>query len=195
MAERCGDCIYLNLSDKREGSTILGGSYNEYYCKDCGKYKQVDDKCRNFKEDKKEDKNSYKPAGCFITTVVVEKCHFDDKTSRMLSILRSFRERISSDQEYLLKAYDIIGPKIADCLRNETTEYAFRIYGEKLMPIAYSILNNDDENAIKLYVKLVNDFAARYDINENVDEYEYEKDSLKGHGRARLYKKAVNYFE
>lgn len=189
MAERCGDCIYLNLSDKREGSTILGGSYTEYYCRDCGKYKQVTDSCSYFREDMSKQSSG---SGCFITTVVVEKCHFNDKTSRMLNVLRTFRSKISKDQEYLLKTYDVIGPKIAECLRLEPTEYAYRIYDEKLMPIAFAILSEDDERAIGLYVMLVKDFAKKYGIDEDINDYEYEKDSIKGHGRARLHKRSVN---
>lgn len=187
--KNCGNCVYLNTSYQRETRRGM-----EYKCTERGSYYRPDENrggCRYYQQKAPNDSSS----NCFITTIVVNMCGFDDTNSRLLNTLRKFRGNVlqqTSDGEEYLKTYDVIGPVIAKCLETEDNkELAYRLYSEGIMPVSLAIENNEYVKATELYKNLVYRLAERYNIPTNIDGYEYDKsvtNEQKGHGRARIRK-------
>lgn len=181
MSITCKDCYY---SDPKEtnGSKIYCEYYKTYY--------YGTESCYHAK-----DRNDV--GGCYITTIVHEVLDKKDDCDVLIT-LRMFRDNVlQKDEKYkkLLIQYDIVGPKIADCIGLDRDKQLCNILFTKVLePISQDIKKKNYNKAVKNYKALTNDLIDYYQIKENDDIYKLENDydMLKaGHGKV-YYKTQKN---
>ena len=200
MEQKCGNCAHLNTHDKKEAGSWFSGYHDEYYCQDLKKYVGMDEgkNCNYWRECPHNQNNN--GGGCFITTIVVSMCGFDDKKSRALNILRNFRNRVlqnTVEGTSALKIYDVVGPQIAARLSEQAgnKQLGYKIYSEDLLPVIGALEKNQYYEAMTLYKAMVERLAYQYGISMDVDGFEYDSSvtpEQMGHGTARLHKQSVN---
>lgn len=135
-------------------------------------------------------------SGCFITTVTCEILGCQDD-SLVMNDLRSFRDNVlQKDSKYydILKEYDVIGPKLADCIRNDKdkNEMAKGLYQNVLLPVHQDIQDNNYNAAVEKYylmtLMLINYYGLKHvynNIKDNDYGYDNFEPSLAGHGRVK----------
>lgn len=188
----CGECAHLDHSNKERYG-------NKYYCNYQRKYVELTDKgCYKFMKDpsKCKTKNgSYRPAGCFITTIVCNILGYEDDCE-LLALLRNFRDNtLKTDPQYLhlLIEYDKIGPLICSGIRCESNRKAFCLGLLKyfLIPCVNAIKEGNNEEAIEMYKNMVIYLTDEFNLPPviiNPEEY-YDLETI-GKGRIRTSKKS-----
>ena len=182
MKDYCGNCEYFDLNQKEYWG-------ERYYCSKTCKYKYKDEEsCRLYTE--KKD-NGYKPAGCYITTIVCSN-RGDRDNCEFLRNLRFLREnylRKSPEGINLLREYDEIGPVISKQIENAPTIEALTLMNKFIIPASDYILKNNYEKATLVYKNMVNELKEKYSYEIACTEIDYSiltpvKDM--GKGKLRL---------
>lgn len=185
-------CTYYEFK-----SSLFGG---DFWCqkKDC----QVDNDtyykyCRGYSYGDCPIYKHTECSGCFITTIVCQILGHDDN-DKVLNNLRNFRDNIlQNNEEYhdLLKDYDNIGPKLADCIQNDKDKFemATGLYNNIILPISNLIEKKDYDNACNKYnimtLALINYYGLKHEYNNAKDnDYGYQKFDAKqaGHGKRKV---------
>lgn len=193
LANYCGECAHLDLKNKERYT-----SKDRYYCDKRGRYCELtDSSCYNFLKDpsRLEDRGSYRPSGCYITTIVVDILGYEDNCE-ILNVLRNFREtylKLRPEYLSLLIEYDRIGPVISESIQNynHKLNLCLLIMKKYLLPCASLIKENNFEDAIKLYEKMIinlEDFFGIQDIYTKVDYDTIDINNI-GKGRIRVLNK------
>lgn len=172
---RCGSCGYFGfVSDYKKG-------YCEYY----KAYYYPDDSCYHYKDRSPS-------GGCYITTIVCDILGKEDDCD-VLNTLRSFRNNyMQKNAEYspLLMEYDVIGPKIAEAIRNDYTEsdksFWEDYYDIYLMKTCDCIKNEEFNEAIKTYINMVESLKKYYSIPDEKIEIENYDFTKGGHGKVKV---------
>ena len=172
-----------------EKKAISENYYRSYCCNDynmscCPIYKQY---------------GPYVSSGCFITTVTCEILGNPDD-SQVMNDLRRFRDEVlQKDEKYyeILKEYDVVGPELADCIRNDKDRemMAKGLYENALLPIRKLILNNEYDKAVEKYyimtLMLVSYYGLKHEYNSAKDQdygcQEFHPD-MAGHGKPDSHK-------
>lgn len=140
----CGDCIYMNLNDERNG---------EYYCGERYEYYPASDStCWSFKP--RED-----GGGCYLTTIVCNILGYADN-GNILNTLRKFRDNVMRNNnayQYLLDEYDIVGPKIAACIEHDAAkqELALLMKERYILPVYEYLQQKNYAAAVSQYKEMV----------------------------------------
>lgn len=193
----CGTCTYWDASS-------IDNS-NKSYCSSKGKFVKFsyNEFCTNLKYEKSKDSNRIKQVyqkvynncnpkvGCYITTMIVNILGKDDDCVE-LKLLRKFRNCfLQTNQEYtsILAEYDIVGPKIANCLEQseENEKLAEFVYKTFIKPTCDFVILGDYNNALKLYVFMVEYYKKVFNLdNISLDDIDlYESNTTldeRGHG-------------
>lgn len=192
----CSECTYL-VPSKTNSDGL-------YYCEK--KYEYVsacavacDRFCkaysRSYEEAKslRENRNS-SSSNCFITTIVCNTLGREDD-DKCLKTLRYFRDNVlqtADKYKYILATYDVIGPIIADRIKNDPSreQIAFTTFTFGIKKVCELVEAKKDEEAISLYMYMTNLLIQRYDIKETYDaEYLENMDVKKsGHGKIAVLK-------
>ena len=136
----------------------------------------IDEEIKRKKEEEeklKEAENSYEShlessSGCFITTATCSFLHKPDDCDE-LETMRAFRDRYlktSEDGDCLVKEYYRIAPVIIqriDAHENREAVYN-RLYTHYLIPSLNAIRIGDAKNARNIYIQMVLDLCAQYDV-------------------------------
>ena len=164
----CGDCSNIDMNDENKYDS------SERWCSERRMYVSPHDRaCSNrFINDDIKNPPSY--SGCYLTTIVCEILGKDDNVKE-LQVLRTFRdEYLKPNQEYhdLLCEYDIIGPIIADAIRNslkpkELSEFLFETYIKQTVNAIYE---HKYSLAIEIYKYMVNELKKVVGISERTYE-------------------------
>lgn len=105
----------------------------EYYdcCGNCTEYSKDEEYCSYYKEYFKpgdscryqKNRETYGNEGCYVTTVVCNILGYGDNCG-VLNTLRDMRYTMQEDPrcKVLLYEYDLIGPKVAECIRKDYNE-------------------------------------------------------------------------
>lgn len=192
--ENCAYCTYLDLDDvDTEG---------RYWCdKNLERHPATDTKCSKFCKAYSRSDSAIKNAieysqsyisssPCYLTTILCSILNLNDDNI-YLKTIREFRKNIlQKDEKYkpLLVEYDIIGPKIAECISNDPLKRKIaEIYFNKYIVDIFSlILNKQTDKAIEQYKKMTNDLKHFYKLNnynitvEQINNADIEKS---GHGK------------
>lgn len=187
----CVSCGELRLTDPYQGKFRCVRKYEDHYAfdKKCEKYYL----CR--KRSNSEIESAYKyskeyskdTSGCYLTTMICNILGYDD-SCYYLNILRKFRERNKYNPyyQYLFLIYDIYGPLIAKKLSEDFNRksVAIDMITNYINEACLNIIDNNDENAKKLYIDMTNYLASLYGITISYDclPSEFNIDKL-GHGR------------
>ena len=176
------------------------GWFSDYYC---GYMKKIirDDVYRRYCRDNYQRCSVYmqnQPSSCYLTTITCNILGKDDNDI-VLDKLRNFRDDVlQKDEKYdkILKDYDVIGPVIAEEIRNDNNAYdiASKIYNKNLLNICYKIDNKEYEEAVNkyfgmtYYLMLYYGLTDKYwNIQKNGYGYKEEIDIKKsGHGKKRV---------
>ena len=176
---RCGTCG--NFEDnKGEKYDKNNPDYVKGYCNWYGCYYYPDDSC----EDHYRKRESSSDGGCYITTMICNKMGLQDDCDA-LNTLRGFRDNVlQKNQKYkeLLFEYDVVGPKISECLQEEKKPFVEEIYHSFIMPIVTMIKNGQNEEAVQKYVTMTKSLKDYYAIDSEVNvpvHYDY---TVGGHG-------------
>lgn len=193
----CAACTYLGESADYNGA---------YYCDRKGERRLAcDAKCYSFceayrrsnysRENMYDNSRSHQSSGCYLTTIMCEILNYSDD-NYYLQTLRGFRDNVmKKDCKYfpLLITYDVVGPVIANSLRNDPNreEIAKVFFNNYVERAVLSIEEGKKDMAINVYVAMTKELADYYDcpINiNNIDICEEDINSL-GHGRIKQRKK------
>lgn len=175
---KCGTCINFedNNGDKYDKSNAY---YVKGYCTWYRCYYYPDDSCDSHYKMRESSNNS-----CFITTMICNKLGFSDDCDS-LNTLRDFRNNVlqkNSEYQELLYEYDVVGPKIAQCLEREADNFIYSLYHTFIVPIVSLVKDNKNREAIRKYSKMTLFLEYYYNIDENIivpNSYDY---TLGGHG-------------
>ncbi len=201
----CADCSYLDYKMCEYGKYRCSRKYEYRYAddKECiyfceNKYSSdLEIKYRSEREKKDAINNSIKSrnGGCYITTIIVDTLNLGDN-NYSLNIIRNFRNNyLQKDNKYkiLLLDYDLLGPIIANSIRNDKNKLNVcqNMYNLYIIAITNDIENNKYDDAIIKYVNMTEILRLYYSIN-NIDinnEYDnYDINNL-GHGKIRILNK------
>ena len=191
----CAACTYLKDN---------ADSYGKHWCTKKGEnHYACDPKCYNFCEAYgrsntartnmyENSRNRCSGGGCYITTAMCEIIGYKDN-SYYLETLRKFRDNVlKKDRKYwsLLIAYDIIGPTIANNLKNETMKFsmAMCLFNTYITRAVTAIEEEKYQDAINIYTTMTNKLAERYGINSEAifieaESIEVNDPSTIGHAR------------
>lgn len=192
MSKYCGECTYLDLS--------TGDIYGKFYCEkkwerhlatdiECGSF------CRAYSRDSGTIENAYRysndhtSSGCYLTTILCNILGMDDN-NLYLETMRNFRKNILQNNQkykYILVQYDIIVPKIAQCLNNDPLKekIAQNYFNKYIVPITKLINENQHEMAINIYMYMTNQLNSLYNLNNiSISTEEINNADIKesGHG-------------
>ena len=192
--ENCGYCTYLDLSDR--------DCFDKYWCdKNSERHYATDPKCSKFCKAGRREQSAIDNAidlsksheyngGCYLTTILCSILKLGDD-NLYLKTFRDFRKNVlQKDDKYkpLLVEYDIIGPKIAECLNNDplsrkVADYNFNKY---VVDIFYYIINNEVELAVSEYKKMTYELKYLYNLNNytiTTDTINNADINKSGHGK------------
>ena len=198
MSKFCGECTYLDLS--------TGDIYGKFYCeKKWERHKATDVECGSFctayNRDYSTMQNAYRysedhsSSGCYLTTMLSNIFGLPDNNV-YLETMRNFRKNIlQKDEQYksLLVEYDIIGPKIAECLSNDPLrkQIAEKYFNAYIIAIVDCINNNNIKSAIFTYKNMTNLLKHFYKLGgTEITTLEIDSCDIKeaGHGKYKVKK-------
>jgi len=183
---KCGSCEHLNINSP------CGYKYS---CSKRYGYHDLNEvKCSSYRFDKYRDYNELErieSRQCYITTILCEILGLEDNCE-ILNAMREFRRVVlQRNLRYLglLMDYDDVGPKIAECLRNDENKLwiAKELLKHYISPIINCIKEQNYDSAVIMYYNMTNLLMENYQIvgdNEMIEDYDQ---SMGGHGR--VYKK------
>lgn len=194
MAHTCSECTYLNLESEyscNDGrfwcDTKLEWHYaNEAECwRYCKAYSRSDSVAKSYKQ---YSENCQNKTGCYLTTITCEIIGLRDDNI-YLRVLRNFRKNVlQKDDKYkeLLVQYDIVGPIIANKLKQEAKKdiIALNLLNLGVFKTVYYILNNDNLSAIKTYTTMTELLIQGYniDLKPTKEQIECADINESGHG-------------
>lgn len=170
----CAACTYLGDSANYDG---------KYYCDRKGEYHYANDsKCYSFceaysrtnssRENMYNNSCGHQGSGCYITTALCQILGYPDN-NYYLNILRKFRDtELKTNPKYLplLITYDMIGPQIANGLRNDKDAYAVakQLFENYISKSVSAIEVEEPEIAINIYCAMTEALAEKYGLNTNI---------------------------
>ena len=203
MAHTCSECTYLDLDKEynyNDGrfwcETKLEWHYaNESECwRYCTAYSRSHSVSKSYKEHSENCQSN--SSGCYLTTITCEIMGLKDD-NYYLQTLRKFRKNVlQKDQKYkeLLVEYDIVGPIIANKLKQELNKdmIALNLLKLGISKTVYHILNDDNLSAIKTYSTMTELLIQGYNINLKPTDEQIENADINqaGHG-VYIKKKSV----
>lgn len=176
------------------------GWFSDYYC---GYLKIIvrDDVYSRYCRDNYQKCSIYmqnQPSSCYLTTITCNVLGKNDD-DLVLDTLRGFRDNVlQQDEKYveILKNYDVIGPIIADEIRNDSNAYelASELYYKHLLNICYKVGNGEYDEAVKKYYAMTYYLMLYYGLTDKYwniqkDDYGYnDKIDIKksGHGKKKV---------
>lgn len=190
MEKVCGECIYLDYTNKEKYS-----SKDKFYCLKGRGYREPTERACHYDYTLNQNiynNGGYKPSGCYITTIVCNILGYDDNCE-LLQTLRQFRENIlrpNPDYLPLLIQYDQIGPLISEKITNSDNPYdlALNILIKYLLPVSSYIKEKNYQVAIKLYTDMVNCLTNYFHIIEPTLNINIEDINKENVGKGRILK-------
>lgn len=188
--KECQYCINWDKNNQKSSTKL------KCWCREGRGYKEPDEgrNCRDASA-----APGYEFKGYYITTVVLDICDYKEncEISELIKQLRN--EYMEQYPEYneILNEYDIVGPKIAECLRNENDNVAIglNLIQKFIMPTAIYVKSGFYDEAIRIYQTMVDYLKIKYGIMYDSQGLtcEYSKESTeKNDSMVRTHKKAVN---
>lgn len=170
---RCGSCRHFEA-----GACI--NQNTKYYCDWYKAYYYPDDSCDHY---------STTAPTCYITTMVCDVLGYGDDCEG-LKVLRDFRDNVlQKNVAYLplLMEYDVVGPQIAHCIKEEydkthDKELWQKCYEHYLVPTIDFIKNNEFDKAIIKYNNMINSLKVYFGITDQKITIENYDMSVGGHG-------------
>ena len=164
----CAACTYMNENQ----------NYGKYYCTRKGEWRKASDpKCYSFCEAYSRSNGGrenmyYYSSRYYITTAVLGVMRALDNNYQIKVIGDFIENTLRQDMQYfpLLVAYEIVGPQIANALKEDKDKIrvAASMYYTYIKPTVEAIENNETENAVNIYKKMTLELAKRYNINTNI---------------------------
>lgn len=193
----CAACTYLGENADYNG---------KYYCSKKGDVYACDPKCYSFceaygrsnsaRENMYDNSQKHQSSGCYLTTTMCNILNYPDD-NYYLQTLRMFRDSIlKTNINYipLLLTYDIIGPQIADNLKQDKDNkiIATTLFTDYIKRAVDAIENNKIQEAVNIYIAMTTSLAERYNINTHILYIEPKSINLEtldtttlGHGRIK----------
>lgn len=172
---QCGGCTNYDF----QGDNVKG------YCSWHRSYYYPGDSCSH--QNPRESASD-----CYITTIICDKLGYDDNC-QTLNTLRGFRDNVMQKNiayAKLLFEYDMIGPVIADMIKQDITsdqELWIQFYNFYLLPVVNLLSADKYDEAISRYTEMINALKEYYGINVNIEEISQDYDMAQGgHGKIKI---------
>jgi len=196
----CKFCIYASVNDFNKYGEVFCKKNGRYYYKleqinSCQDYEatngsslsdqnRIEKGIKSYSRKKRLDYDeTYEKLtdnkACFITTTVCDILKYPDDTPT-LTLLRNLRDNFmigNDNYTELLLEYNVVGPMISSCLTKEKARvnFAKQLYNNYLLPSAKLTLYNRYEEAVNLYIAMVDELKERYSLTDI--KFEYNKTS------------------
>ena len=189
------ECTYLDFEKEydKDGKFWCETKYEWHYADEaecwrfCKAYSRSSNVAKSYREYSSNKQQSI--SGCYITTIVCEILNLDDN-NYYLNSLRKFRNEVlqkSDKYKEILVEYDVIGPLIANKLRNDSNKeiIALNLFNIGISKVVEFINKNDIIKAIKLYTDMTKLLIEGYNINRvvSIDEINAADINNSGHGK------------
>ena len=197
----CSECTYLKTDDP--------DLYGNYWCETklervsackeacyrfCRAYSRSSYEVKDFEKYSKDNSGS---PGCYLTTMLCYVLESPDSNA-ILNSMRDFRNNVlQKDMKYkeLLVEYDIVGPVIAQNLKNDPLKYiiATECLFKYIIPTIRLIKQEKNDEAVDLYKNMTNRLKNIYNVNTTVSIEDINNTDINecGHGVYKL-KKSLN---
>ena len=144
MANRCGDCDFLNYKDTKWGGDKVWCNYKGYYVK------PGEVACDNYTYKGHRFGRYLITATCKILNIDNEKCK---KLYDAFDIVRDEKTPETENMYDMIKGYDIVGPQIATKLFNDSfkEEIAYSMLNDYILPCLTLVQNGSYLEAVNLY--------------------------------------------
>lgn len=158
----CGSCKHLNTN-------VYSGSKHICKCTERGGYHKLDEKkCYKYEYDENKDYYDLNHRW-YIVGAIFRKLGLSDEYE-CISLLHNFRVNVlEKDSRYddMLAEYDIVGPKIANLLEKDdySEELCKRLIQVFLVKILDLIKENKNDEALNLYIEMVNMLKTVYEVD------------------------------
>lgn len=186
-------CQYCNNWDKRNQKT---SSRLACWCREVRSYKEPNEgrNCRYA-----SSAPGYEFKGYYITTAALDVCDYkeDCEILQLIKYLRYDYMEQNPENLKLLKEYDIVGPIIAEHLKeeNNNVEICLNLIQHYIMPTAIYVKSGFYDKAIEVYKSMVDYLKIKYSVLPESIELECNNLSeinKKETGFVRVQKNAVN---
>ncbi len=168
----CKDCINMDLNDRWKYDR------NKAWCSERREYVNPNDQACSNRFQNDDSKNPPIESPCYLTTIVCEILGYPDYCST-LNTLRYFRENIMKKEEKylpLLYEYDVVGPLIADSIRDSLKPYDLSkfLYEVYIINVEQAVKEEKYDLALIIYSYMVGKLKEVFGL-QNVD-YNKEKE-------------------
>ncbi len=165
---RCGSCVNMNTNDYVRTKDNCKCTYRGQY------YNLNEPKCCYYKYDQYKDYYDLNHRW-YIVSAIMSKLGLSDKYE-CVSLLHNFRINVlEKDDRYneILAQYDIIGPKIAELLINDSDskELCERLIQVFLIRVLEKIKEKQYNEALEIYLEMVNLLKVIYNVDIKSEEY------------------------
>jgi len=170
MAYRWQDC-YCRECESMDLKDVWKHDNSKRYCSERREYYNPNDKaCSRMKYD--EQRKTTSTSRCYLTTMISTILNFPDN-GEALNTLRKFRDEymLNHPETYvMLIEYDIVGPKIAEALRDDAINVfvAKTYYENYIKPIVTHISIGEYWVAIEKYKEMVFRLKNMYHIDDTI---------------------------
>ena len=166
---RCGSCVSMNTNDYVRTKDHCKCTYRGQY------YDLNEPKCSHYRYDPYKDYYDLNHRW-YIVTAIFNKLGLKDDYE-CIALLHNFRNNVlSKDSRYdeVLAEYDIVGPKIAKLLVEDSESEALcrKLLQTYLVRVLDMIKSGQNDEALNLYIEMVSFLRVIYNVTsdkENID--------------------------
>lgn len=170
MANRCGDCDFLNYRDTKWNGERVWCNYKCYYV-DPGSVA-----CNNYTY------NGHR-YGRYLITATCKILNINEELKRKLfnafDIVREEKTKETENMYDMIRIYDIVGPQIKDKLLNDNFKevIAYSMLNDYILPCLDMIGNEQYKEAVDLYASMTDILYNFYfGVNENNKQITRKRD-------------------
>lgn len=169
----CGDCYWMGTNENKDGKFACGNRKSSY---DYVSARQ--EKCNYFGEafyssrsNSKRDelRKISKQHGYYIMTVLSKMIDIPEDNIYMQHFIYLRDVIMESDNKYdkYIEKYELVGPLIAKKIKEyNNVDFCRYLYSEYLDEFLLHMLNDQYDNAINVYFKMIDTIIEQFDINK-----------------------------
>ena len=164
----CASCTWMNTNpDCGKFYCTRKGEWKKANSPKCGSYMQAHTRDTGTRENMYDYSSRY-----YITTAILSILKALDNNFQIQALGEFIENTMRKDLQYLplLYAYEIIGPQVAEKLKQDKnkTQIAISMFYQYIKPTIKLIQEGKTELAIETYKTMTLELAKKYNVNTNI---------------------------